>query len=108
RLRTTLPALRCLSKDKMDVVSFEDDLVLAVRRWTGTSEVISIFNFNDRKAHQFRGLPCGVWQKRLDSSDTRWMGDGVTAPEKIEPAIHGGGLFLQPHGVLLYEKENLD
>jgi maltooligosyltrehalose trehalohydrolase len=108
RLRTTLPALRCLSKDKMDVVSFEDDCVLAVRRWSGSNEVIGVFNFNDRKAHQFRNLPCGVWHKRLDSSDTRWIGNGTMAPDVIDFAIHSGGLFLQPHGVLLYEKENLD
>src|SRR5436189_103739 len=44
RLRKSLPALRCLSKDKMDVVSFGEDRVLSVRRWNGNNEVLAILN----------------------------------------------------------------
>src|SRR5215471_4197447 len=45
RLRKSLPALRTLSKEKMDVVSFEEECVLIVRRWSGNNEVLAIFNF---------------------------------------------------------------
>src|SRR5262249_35167190 len=44
RLRKSLPALRSLSKDKMDVVSLEKDHVLQVRRWNGNDEVLTLFN----------------------------------------------------------------
>ena len=104
RLRRSLSALRCLSKDKMDTESFDEDRVLAVRRWNGTSEVLSIFNFNDVSVHPIQTIPDGVWRKRLDSADPRWMEKGATAPEVID-AKTGGRLMLQPHGVLLYEKE---
>jgi maltooligosyltrehalose trehalohydrolase len=106
RLRRSVPALRLLSKDHMDVVSFEEDCVLAVRRWSGNSEVLAIFNFNDRPVSQFQNIPFGVWHKLFDSSDWRWMGPGSTAPDAIEP--QHGGLHLLPHGVLLYEKETED
>src|SRR5262249_33691314 len=47
RLRRSTPALRCLSKTKMDVFSLEDEHILIVRRWDGQSEVITIFNFKE-------------------------------------------------------------
>lgn len=104
RLRKSLPALRCLSKEKMDVVLFEDQHALAVRRWNGDSEVLTIFNFSDREAHAVQKLPYGVWRKRLDSEDTRWMGKGAMAPDIIE-SNSSRGLTIRPHGVLLFEKE---
>jgi maltooligosyltrehalose trehalohydrolase len=103
RLRKSLPALSSLSKDKMDVVSFDEDSVLVVRRWSGMNEVFLVFNFSRNPVSEFESIPQGAWQKRLDSSDTRWMGTGITAPAGIETPMRSG-LTLQPHGVLLYEK----
>ncbi len=104
RLRKTLPALRCLSKEKMDVVSFEDECVLAARRWNGSNEILSIFNFKDREVRLIQSIPYGVWRKRLDSHDPRWMGNGSRVPEIMESVSHGS-LTLPPHGVVLFEKE---
>jgi maltooligosyltrehalose trehalohydrolase len=103
RLRKLLPALRRLSKDTMDVMSFEEERVLAVRRWNKTNEVITIFNFKDEPVSNFQNIPYGVWKKRLDSWDACWMGEGATAPDVIDTAQ--SGLTMQPYGVLLYEKE---
>jgi maltooligosyltrehalose trehalohydrolase len=107
RLRKSLPALRSLSKDKMDVLSFEKDYVLAVRRWNETNEVLAIFNFNERPVQQFENVPRGAWTKRLDSSDSRWLGSGTTALETIQSPMQLD-LTLQPYAVLLYEKEIQD
>jgi len=107
RLRKSLPALRCLSKEKMDVVSFEKDRVLAVRRWHGANEVLVVFNFNDREVRPIQNIPYGVWHKRLDSQDARWMGKGVSAPDIID-AASGGGLVLQPQAAVVFEKEISD
>jgi len=104
RLRKTLPALRCLSKDKMDVVSFEEDCVLAVRRWNGNNEVLAIFNFNDREVRLIQSIPHGTWRKRLDSEDSRWMGRGSRIPDRMESVPHST-LTLQPYSVLLFETE---
>jgi maltooligosyltrehalose trehalohydrolase len=104
RLRKSLPGLSSLSKDRMDVVSFEDDCVLVVRRWNENNEVIVIFNFSGSPVQEFQNVPRGVWRKRLDSSDTRWMGTGTIAPDSVESPTQSG-LTLQPQSVLLYEKE---
>jgi maltooligosyltrehalose trehalohydrolase len=91
----------------MDVLSFEKDYVLAVRRWNETNEVLAIFNFNERPVQQFENVPRGAWTKRLDSSDSRWLGSGTTALETIQSPMQLD-LTLQPYAVLLYEKEIQD
>lgn len=106
-LRKTIPALYCLSKDKMDVISLEEEQVLAVRRWNGDSEVLTIFNFNDHDGRPFHNLPRGIWRKRLDSSDARWFGQGTHIPDVID-TTQIRNIALQPHGVVLLEKENQD
>ena len=88
----------------MDVSSFEKDCVLAVRRWHETNEVLGVFNFNSHPVHAFDSIPHGVWHKRFDSAETRWMGSDAAAPETIG-AGRQNGFALRPHGVLLYEKE---
>lgn len=108
-LRKSLPALRCLSKENMDVVSFEEDHAIAVRRWSGDNEVLSIFNFSGREVRPIQNIPFGAWRKRLDSEDARWMGSGATAPDVIESAASAGRpLVLQRHAVLVFEKEIQD
>jgi maltooligosyltrehalose trehalohydrolase len=106
-LRKTLPALRTLSKDKMDVVSFQKESVLSVRRWSGNNEVLEVFNFNDHELRLIPSVPQGIWRKRLDSSEPRWMGRGSRVPDVIESASRAT-LTLQPHAVLLFEKEFQD
>jgi hypothetical protein len=87
----------------MDVMSFEEDRILAVRRWNGSSEILAVFNLDDRAGGVFQNMPVGVWDKRFDSSDARWLGSGAVAPDTVEAAPLGA-IPLQAHGVLLYEK----
>jgi maltooligosyltrehalose trehalohydrolase len=103
RLRRTIPALRLLSKENMDVISLEQESLLAVRRWSADNEILGFFNFSDRQTGRFRNFPCGTWHKRFDSSDVRWLGTGTTAPDAID-RIPQDGLSVPPHVVLLYEK----
>jgi maltooligosyltrehalose trehalohydrolase len=104
RLRRSVRALRSLSKEKMDVISLEEDRVLVVRRWSGPSEVFGVFNFNDREGRPIQNIPHGVWHKRLDSEDTRWMGEGSSVPNVID-STKGGALVIRPQSLLLFEKE---
>jgi maltooligosyltrehalose trehalohydrolase len=104
RLRKSVPALYCLSKDKMDVISLEEDRVLAVRRWNGSSEVLTIFNFNDHEARLFQNVPYGIWHKRIDSSDSQWLGIGVTVPDRVD-ATQVRGIAIQPQAAVLFERE---
>jgi maltooligosyltrehalose trehalohydrolase len=107
RLRKTLPALSSLNKENMDVLSFEEKCVLVVRRWSGDNEVLSIFNFDGHEVRLIQSMPHGVWRKRLDSNEPRWMGHGGCVSDVIE-SVPGSTLTLQPHAVLLFEKELQD
>ena len=104
RLRKSLPALRSLNKDKMEVASHEDDRVLVVRRSHGESEVVAVFSFNDRVVGSLHAFPHGVWHKRFDSAEQRWLGPGTMSADLIEVPQHNQ-LTLPPYGVLVYEKE---
>jgi maltooligosyltrehalose trehalohydrolase len=88
----------------MDVISFEEDRVLAVRRWNQSSEILGIFNFNDQSVQLSQNIPLGVWLKLLDSSDSRWLGPGANLPDRLD-ARQAHGIALQPQAVVLFEKE---
>ena len=103
-LRRSLPALRYLSKENMDVVTFDEQRVLAVRRWNGKSEVLTLFNFTDSEAQEIENIPHGVWRKRLDSEDSRWMGKGSSTPNVVD-SRSGIGLVVPSRAVLVFEKE---
>jgi maltooligosyltrehalose trehalohydrolase len=107
RLRKTLPALRALRKEQMDVVSFAEEHVLEVRRWSGNSEVLAILGFNDHQVRLAPSLLHGQWRKRLDSAEPRWLGPGTTVPDVMD-SVTRLPLTLQPHSVLLFEKELQD
>jgi maltooligosyltrehalose trehalohydrolase len=102
QLRRSLPALRSLNKEKMDVASFAQECVLTVRRWNGNNEVLAFFNFRDRQIADFQSIPCGAWRKRFDSAESCWMGPGDTAPDQLSAPAR---ITLQPFSAVLYEKE---
>ena len=104
RLRKSIPALYCLSKDNMDVISLEEDRLLAVRRWNESSEVLTLFNFNDHEPSLFQNIPYGIWNKRIDSSDSRWFGSGATVCDRVD-TTQVGGIAVQPQAVVLFERE---
>jgi maltooligosyltrehalose trehalohydrolase len=102
-LRKANEALSALSKETMDVVAMEREEILFVRRWKGPEEWAMIFHFGKgKKSHQVP-LPEGGWTKRLDSSDTRWLGPGSLVREKIGPgeAVH---LELRPESFVVVKK----
>ena len=88
----------------MDVVSFEEDRVLEVRRWNGDNEVLGVFNFSDREMQPIQSIPFGVWRKRLDSQATRWMGKGAPVPDVIDTETVGA-LMLPPQAAVVFERE---
>jgi maltooligosyltrehalose trehalohydrolase len=102
RLRQTVPALGVLSKEKMDVIGFEDDCTLVVRRWDDGNEVVSIFNFNDKSVVVPERVLPKRFLKLLDSDDQKWMGRG----SNISAVINNGPtseIELKPAAVVVVE-----
>jgi maltooligosyltrehalose trehalohydrolase len=84
RMRREIPALALLDKKGTEVTASPRENVLLVRRWSGASEIFAVFNFNPRPVQLSLPVPAGKWQKRLDSSESRWQGEGSEVPDSID------------------------
>jgi maltooligosyltrehalose trehalohydrolase len=83
RLRKVLTPLAELSKARCDVIEFDEQRVLLLRRWSGSEVATTILNFNHAPVSV--ALPMeGRWHKALDSSDLRWEGPGASLPLEFE------------------------
>jgi maltooligosyltrehalose trehalohydrolase len=104
RLRRELPALGNLSNDTLEIIEFEEKRLLYLRRWSDINEVMMVFNFSDCQEAVVLPVPSGCWQKRLDSADEKWQGNGDTAPERLESEGEVA-LNVGPKSVVLFIKE---
>jgi maltooligosyltrehalose trehalohydrolase len=104
RLRKENSALSCLSKDNMEVFGDEGNKTLYVRRWQKDSEVVIMYNLNDKEITAAFPLPKGMWQKLIDSTDKKWQGNGSA----INRLSSNGELTLAlpPRAFVLLEREN--
>jgi maltooligosyltrehalose trehalohydrolase len=84
RLRQELPALAHLSKEHMEVLGFEREKILCVRRWCEGQEVCMALHFGSSQSSFRLPLPVGQWQKWLDSAEERWCGPGSPVGLAVE------------------------
>ena len=104
RLRKTIAALANLSKEQMEVLGFEDDQVLFLRRWASSSEAFAVLNFGDAETTVAVSVPGGRWRKLLDSADERWQGKGTSIPGILQSEGEVS-LTLSPSSLALFVKE---
>lgn len=83
-LRRTHPALSLLSKERMELVAFEKEATLCVRRWSSCDEALLILNFGDLKRELTFPFSAGRWLKLLDSCDKCWLGNGSSCPNAVD------------------------
>jgi len=86
RLRRESAPLAQLSKARCDVIGFENQRVLLLRRWRGKAVVVTLFNFNAAPVSLALPMAPGRWRKILDSSDARWQGPGSALPVEFDCA----------------------
>jgi maltooligosyltrehalose trehalohydrolase len=99
-MRRTIPALKKLDKNSLEVWSLEEEKIIFLRRWAENSQIFAIMNFNRNEITITTQLPTGQWQKILDSSDEKWMGSGATLPPTIEI---GKQLNINPQSFVVYQ-----
>lgn len=104
QIRRTHPALVNLSKEHLDVASYEEESVLFFRRWSGDRDAIIAFNFNDAQASVALPVPSGHWRKGLDSAEERWLGGGSSLPGELD-SDGEVVLILNPRAFALFDKE---
>lgn len=102
-LRRDHPVLSRLSKEDMEVMAFESEKVLYVRRWKGASQTAVVFHFGSAPVSLALPLPPGRWEKLVDSTEDRWGGTGSSLPESVRS--HGSvALPLTPKSFFLFSK----
>jgi len=104
RLRKATPALACLSKDRMEVLGYEKEKIIFIRRWDENNEAIVAFNFSDRQTSVVLPFPSGLWHRRLDSAEERWQGKGSIAPEQLSSKGETT-VTLSPWAFVLFSEE---
>ena len=104
RLRTSLPALRNLIKEDMQIHGHENRKVVTLRRWHDGEEAFVVFHFGMDPVSIDLPLPHGRWHKALDTSDTRWLGPGVSLPDELD-STRATSVTLQPMTCVLFLKK---
>jgi len=104
RLRKATPALACLSKDRMEVLGYEKERIIFIRRWDENNEAIVVFNFSDRQTSVVLPFSSGLWHRRLDSAEERWQGKGSIAPEQLSSKGETT-VMLSPWAFVLFSEE---
>ncbi|MBW4574525.1 MAG: malto-oligosyltrehalose trehalohydrolase [Aphanothece sp. CMT-3BRIN-NPC111] len=82
-LRRTIPALKNLDKQNLEVSCTEADKLLQLRRWSQENQIFCVMNFSQKDVNFQATVPHGNWSKILDSSDSKWLGSGSTLPDKL-------------------------
>lgn len=85
RLRKSLPALRHLDKDRLNVVGYDREQVIFMHRWYEHNEVVCVFNFNDQPVTLSLPVPRGKWETVLYSADVRWSPTPTESSETLMP-----------------------
>jgi maltooligosyltrehalose trehalohydrolase len=83
RLRKSVSALRHLNKNQCQVTCLEEKSSIAIRRWFGDEQALTVLHFGQDEAVLELEVPEGTWMKRLDSSDEKWLGPGSPLPPQI-------------------------
>lgn len=100
QLRREIPALKNLSFQHQEVKSWETEKIVSIRRWSQDSQVFCILNFNSEAVTTDVISIEGNWQKRLDSTDEQWMGNGASLPDTLTSSKT---LTLAAESFVLYE-----
>lgn len=81
-------------------------MVMYVRRWSESGEIIAVFNFGNYISSVTLPFPEGHWLKQLDSADSQWSGKGSCVP--VELASEGEVMLdLTPKSFVVFSRGSL-
>jgi maltooligosyltrehalose trehalohydrolase len=83
RLRKELPALAQLSKEHTQVLGFEREDLLCIRRWCEVQQVWLMLHFGPSPRSLRLSWEAGLWHKVLDSAEARWAGPGTAVASEV-------------------------
>jgi len=102
QLRHSLPALKNLDKENLEVSTLEENKLMFLHRWSHSSQIFCILNFSDKDVTFKATPPSGNWKKIVDSSEPKWMGSGSRLPDQLRQEQE---LTIKLHSFALYQQE---
>ncbi|MGA1870824.1 MAG: malto-oligosyltrehalose trehalohydrolase [bacterium] len=103
RLRGEVPALSHLEKANLNVSRIGATHTLLLSGWYKEGSICALMNFrNEAESVRIDSIK-GRGTKILDSSDTQWLGPGVSAPPSIDNTQN---IVIAPFGFVLYRMED--
>ncbi|MCJ8210942.1 malto-oligosyltrehalose trehalohydrolase [Mucilaginibacter sp. RS28] len=97
-LRKTVPALKNLNRQHVQVEANEENKTLVLHRWYQGEHLVVLMNFSDQQ--QVIALPSTEkkWNKLIDSASPRWNG-----PKEAPDHLPGDSkVDLQPESAIIY------
>ncbi len=85
------------------VKEFENCKALVVLQDAQTQKLAMLFNFGDAPADLGGGILQGEWEKKIDSSDSEWLGPGTNLPSKIWASTQPAWI-LQPRSFAVFQR----
>ena len=90
RLRKTTAVLSRPDKDRLQVKAWEDEKVIALRRWDERKQgaALCLFNFGrvDACLSLAPFIEQRIWSKQVDSAEEKWGGPGTLLAAKLDTA----------------------
>jgi maltooligosyltrehalose trehalohydrolase len=106
RCRKEIPSLSHLRKTEMDAEGCSEAPAIVMRRRCGEDRILGIFNFSEATANVDVFMEQGLWQKALDSSDSKWEGPGSVLPESLRSNGAKFPFKINPFSFALYHRLN--
>ncbi|HEX2929491.1 MAG TPA: malto-oligosyltrehalose trehalohydrolase [Candidatus Binatia bacterium] len=103
QMRRTLPALSDLSRERINVIGYEDLRILFVHRWHELDHIIIVASFGAAETTISLPIPAGNWRKLLDSAEKKWHGSGSPMAEEV-PSAGKVTLTLCPQSLVVLNR----
>ncbi|MGH7255930.1 MAG: DUF3459 domain-containing protein, partial [Nitrospirales bacterium] len=108
QLRTRHPELGASSSNREHrVVTFENEQVLLLHRWTGEGRAaLIVLGFSQTAGTITLREPEGTWRRVLDADASEFGGSGqASGPESLTVTAQGTAVPLAPFGVMVFRRQ---
>ena len=102
RVRQSLPIFSRSGQDATEVIAFEREKLLWVRRWRRDGQAVMIVNLGSNPATAVFPFPKACFRRILDTADPRWNGRGSLCPDLLE-ADGNASLSIAASSIVLFQ-----
>jgi maltooligosyltrehalose trehalohydrolase len=103
QIRKKHPVYKQTSRSSVDVKKAEEYKVILLHRQSSEKNLYFIISFEPETVTLLINIPEGNWRKVLDTSDTEWLGSGVSTEKQLIGKQQS--ITIKRESLVLYESE---